>query len=235
MSKLDTATAHAALAANAATPVPSAPPFTAPWGRFRNPPQDPPGYWSAIRHDVWNGSFVMQLGTLPHPATSPQTNGSLFVGYQWMGYLPAGRHNFTVRVHLGPVSQRPNGGQVQAFLLAQLFGPQGQLADFIDLPASRFDSYWSLRVTAPTVLKAGNYTFRFGGGIVSSFQRDQTPYGEIICKDSSAVYDCSTAVQGLAKDTALPATFADERSFLVQQVSEQEAARSRMAGLVLEA
>ena len=231
MSNLQTATAEAIATT---VPVPSGPPFTSPWTRFRNPPTDPSGFWTAIRHDVWNGAILLQLGTQPHPITTPPTGGSLYVGYNWAGYLPAGRHNFTVRFHVGPVSLRPNGGQVEGLLLAQLFGPHGQLADIIPVPANRLDSYWTLRVTSPSDLKAGQYTFRFGAALISNYQRDQMPYGEIIVKDSSVSYDGSALgqLQSLDDESGLPAILSDEKSFLFEEVSEEQAVRERRELLI---
>jgi hypothetical protein len=224
------ATTQTAAAATAVSPgIPAAPPFTAPWAKFRNPPTDPAGYWSAIRHDPMVGGLVLQLGTQPHPATAPATSGSMYIGYQWEGYLPGGLIDITVRLHLGPVSILPNGGSTTPLLLAQLFGPQGQLADDALPPANRADSWWVLRVKAPVPLQAGQYKLRFGAAIVSQYQGSQTPYGEVIVKDSSVTY--STALQGAAAESLLPAGLSDESAFFVEHVSQQDAARERLAAL----
>ncbi|MFL6233437.1 MAG: hypothetical protein ACJ76N_09925 [Thermoanaerobaculia bacterium] len=223
------ATTQTAAAATTVSPgIPPAPPFTAPWAKFRNPPTDPAGYWSAIRHDPMVGGLVLQLGTQPHPATAPATSGSMYIGYQWEGYLPAGLIDITVRLHLGPVSILPNGGSTIPLLLAQLFGPQGQLADDVLPPANRSDSWWVLRVKAPVPLQAGQYKFRFGAAIVSQYQGSQTPYCEVIVKDSSVTY--STALQAAA-ESPLSAALSDESAFFVEHVSEQDAARQRLAAL----
>jgi hypothetical protein len=216
-----------ATAQTATASVPSGPPFTSPWAKFRNPPTDPAGFWSAVRHDAMVGGLVLQLGTQPHSATAPATSGSMYIGYQWEGYLPAGIPNIIVRFHLGPVTVRPNGGSVSTLLVAQLFGPQGQLADIAQPPANPSDSWWVLRVTSPVALQAGQYTLRFGAGLVSQYQGSAAPYGEIIVKDSSLTYQNPQA--GVESVSALPAHLSDESAFVVEQISEQDAARERLA------
>ncbi len=209
------------------TNVPSGPPFSAPWAKFRNPPTDPAGFWSAVRHDAMVGGLVLQLGTQPHGATAPATSGTLYIGSQWEGYLPAGIPNITVRLHLGSVSVRPSGGSVSTLLLAQFFGPQGQLAAVAQPPANPGDSWWVLRVTSPAALQAGQYTLRFGAALICQFQGSAAPYGEIIVKDSSVTYQNHQA--GVESASALPASLSDEAAFVVEQISEQDAARERLA------
>ncbi|HEY4591303.1 MAG TPA: hypothetical protein VIJ61_02780 [Thermoanaerobaculia bacterium] len=223
------ATTQTAAATAISTGVPAAPPFTAPWAKFRNPPTDPAGYWNAVRYDPMVGGLVLQLGTQAHPATAPSTSGSMYIGYQWEGYLPGGLLEFTVRLHLGPVSILPNGGSTTPLLLAQLFGPQGQLADDALPPANRSDSWWVLRVKAPVPLQAGQYKFRFGAAIVSQYQGSQAPYCEVIVKDSSVTY--SSGVEGTTAASLLSADLHDESAFFVEHVSEQDAARERLAAL----
>jgi hypothetical protein len=229
MANVQTA-AQTATASLIPTSVPSGPPFTSPWAKFRNPPTDPAGFWSAVGHDAMVGGLVLQLGTQPHGATAPSTSGSMYIGYQWEGYLPAGIPNITVRFHLGPVSVRPNGGNVSTLLVAQLFGPQGQLADVEQPPANRADSWWALRITSPILLQAGQYRLRFGVGLVSQYQGSAAPYGEIIVKDSSVTYQ-SFRVPGVESVSALPAHLSDEAAFVVEQISEQDAARERLTRL----
>jgi hypothetical protein len=232
MSSLQTAAAEATAAA--VVPVPQGPPFTSPWTRFRNPPTDPAGFWSAIRHDVMNGALLLQLGTQAHPITTPPTGGSVYIGYNWAGYLPAGRHNFTVRFRVGPVSLAQNGGHVEALLLAQFFGPHGQLADFVPIPATRTEADWVLRVTSPFDLRAGQYTFRFGIALISNYQRDQKPYGEIIARSSSVTYDGTAlaGLQSLEEESGLPALLSDEKSFLFEEVSEEQMLKERRSLLL---
>jgi hypothetical protein len=232
MSSLQTAALEAE--ATAVVPVPQGPPFTSPWTRFRNPPTDPPGFWSSIRHDVLNGALLLQLGTQAHPITTPPTSGSVYIGYNWAGYLPAGRHNFTVRFRVGPVSLLKNGGSVEALLVAQLFGPHGQLADVVPIPATRTEADWVLRVTSPFDLRAGQYTFRYGIALISNYQRDQKPYGEIISRSSSVTYDGTAlaGLQSLGDESGLPAILNDETSFHFEEVSEEQAAKERRSLLL---
>ena len=221
-------TTQTATATAISTGVPAAPPFTDPWARFRNPSTDPAGYWSAVRYDPMAGGLVLQLGTQSHPATAPSTSGSMYIGYQWEGYLPGGLLELTVRLHLGPVSILPNGGSTTPLLLAQLFGPNGQLADDALPPANRSDSWWVLRVKAPVPLQAGQYKFRFGAAVVSQYQGSQTPYCEVIVKDSSVTYSSG---QTATATSLLSAGLNDESAFFVEHVSEQDAARERLAAL----
>ena len=60
--------------------IPTAPPFCPPWQKFRSPATSPPGFWTAVGHDIWTGGLVMQLGTPAHPSTTPLTFGSLSAG-----------------------------------------------------------------------------------------------------------------------------------------------------------
>lgn len=188
MSKAQTLTAPADTAATAAiaaaSVIPSAPPFCPPWQKFRSPATNPPGFWTAVGHDVWTGGIVMQLGTTPHGPATPLTRSSLQAGYHWQGYLCSGWHSITIRFQFGPVTLHQNGGTVTGKVYAHLGGP-------LELPirerrhfnkSAAVVSKGCVYVTINAYLEdAGTYKLLLGGQLDSEYSCSANPYGEIIC------------------------------------------------------
>jgi len=161
------AAADDAAAANAI--IPATPPF---WGWSKIEYPEPAGYWKAVRIDLATGGWVMQLGADPHPATAPYTPGQIVVGFQWRGYLSAGFHTFLVRFQTGPVSIRPNGGQISAALFLDVDGrgiPQAAQSNSVQyLQVNRFLNY------------GGIHSVSLGGILTAAYTGAASPYGEII-------------------------------------------------------
>ena len=196
---LATPTPADALAAAAASVIPTAPPFCPPWQKFRSPAANPPGFWTAVNHDIWTGGFVMQLGTAPHSATAPLTNGTLQVGWFWQGYLNAGWNSLTVRFQLGPVTLRANGGAVAAKVYANLGGPLEvpirERKHFHRMSAVSSGACIYLTINAD-LEESGTYKLYLGGQLDSSYACAASPYAEIICARTEVTH-CGPAFQAL--------------------------------------
>lgn len=211
--------------------IPPAPAFLPPWRVIDG--LEPQGFWKAVRVDPWRGTWVMQLGTDPHPANTPLTYGELIVGFQWTGYLPAGNHSFVARFANGPITANANGGTISAslFLTVDGRGPSqiAQRNSVQYLQVSRFLSY------------SGVHSVSLGGRILSSFQGAASPYGEII---SGAEFNhfpglslgAEPGVQAMAAPAELSEDQSGERLFdenkiQLVEISPREAARQHLAGL----
>jgi hypothetical protein len=181
--KTQTQPSAAALDAAVGSGIPAAPPFCPPWQKFRSPATNPPGFWTAVNHDIWTGGLVLQLGTVPHGSTTPLTYGSLSAGYFWQGYLCAGWHSLTVRFQLGPVTLRPNGGSISGKVFASIGGPA-------ELPLRERKNFYKAAAVASGACiyltinayfeEAGTYKLYLGGQLDSSYSCSASPYGEII-------------------------------------------------------
>lgn len=182
-----------------ASGLPAAPPFCPPWQKFRSPATNPPGFWTAVGHDIWTGGLVMQLGTVAHGSTTPLTRGSLSAGYFWQGYLCAGWHSLTFRFQLGPVTLRPNGGSISGKVFASLGGPS-------ELPLrERKNFYRSAAAVSGTCIyltinayleDPGTYKVYLGGQLDSEYACAASPYGEIIASRIEVTH-CGPAFQAL--------------------------------------
>jgi hypothetical protein len=217
-------------ALTATTLVPNAPPFIDPWKKFRSPATNPPGFWTAVKHDAWTGGFVMQMGTVPHSASTPPTSGVLLVGYQWDGYLPEGQQSLIARFQLGPVSKLARGGQVQANVFLQLRGPIGQFFD--EAPAVR-DGIVYLKINPPVALRAGLHQIRVGAYIANSYAGTADPYAEIINNRTELLYcppylQAAGAAQGVQPESA--GLQIDEKKLDLQKISLEDTVKSRLEG-----
>jgi hypothetical protein len=223
MSKTQTQTQPSAAEAVAiASVIPSAPPFYPPWQKFRTPATNPAGFWTAVGHDVWTGGIVMQLGTIPHGPTTPQTWGALQAGYHWQGYLCSGWHSITVRFQFGPVTLHQNGGTITGKVYASLGGP----LEFPIRSRRHFNqsaaviSKGCVYVTINAYLEdAGTYTLRLGGQLNSGYSCSANPYGEIICSRIEVTH-CPPSFQavGAAKGVA-PAALPETQPFKEGEVA----------------
>lgn len=191
--------------------VPAAPPFCPPWQKFRSPATNPPGFWTAVGHDIWTGGLVMQLGTAAHPSTAPLTFGSLSAGYFWQGYLCAGWHSLTVRFQLGPVSLGPHGGSVSGKVFASLGGPSElplrERVNFYRSAAAASGACIYLTINA-YLENPGTYKMYLGGQIDSQYACAASPYGEIIVARTEVnhcgpAFQAAGAAQGVAPVEAL--------------------------------
>jgi len=224
-----TQTQPSAAVAAATTPLPNAPPFVDPWKKLRIPAGNPPGFWTAVKHDPWTGGFVMQMGTVPHSANTPPTSDVLVVGYQWDGNLPDGQQSFLARFQLGPVSKLARGGQVQANLFLQLRGPIGQ---FFEEAVAVTNGIVYLRINPPVPLRTGQYQIRVGGYIASSYAGAADPYAEIINNRTEFLYFppntlAAGAAQGMQPESA--GLHIDEKKVDLQKISLEEAVRPRLS------
>ena len=199
MSQTQTLSPTADAVAAAASGIPAAPPFCPPWQKFRSPATNPPGFWTAVGHDIWTGGLVIQLGTAAHPSTAPLTRGSLQAGWYWQGYLNAGWNSLTVRFQLGPVTLRPNGGSVAGKVYANLGGPAEVLPrerqHFHRMAAAVSGACTYLTINA-YLENSGTYKLYLGAQIDSEYACAASPYGEIIVARTEVTH-CGPAFQAL--------------------------------------
>ena len=197
ISPIGTNSAPAAIAA--ASVIPGTPPFCPPWQKFRSPTTNPPGFWTAVGHDIWTGGIVMQLGAVQHGPATPLTRGSLQAGYHWQGYLCAGWHSLTVRFQFGPVSLGQSGGTVTGKVYANLGGalelPIRERQHFHKSAAAISKGYVYVTINA-CLENAGTYKLFLGGQLDSEYSCAASPYGEIIVARTEVTH-CGPAFQAL--------------------------------------
>jgi hypothetical protein len=238
MSQTQTVTTPAAADALAlGSGIPAAPPFCPPWQKFRSPATNPPGFWTAVGHDIWTGGLVMQLGTPAHPSTAPLTFGSLSAGYFWQGYLCAGWHSLTVRFQLGPVSLGAHGGSVSGKVFASLGGPSElplrERVNFYRSAAAASGACIYLTINA-YLENPGTYKMYLGGQIDSQYACAASPYGEIIVSRTEVThcgpaFQALGAAQGVAPEGLLeaqPAEAFDEKAVQLIDINPEKEPRA---------
>jgi hypothetical protein len=211
-----------------------APPFLTPWRVIDS--AEPPGFWKAVGVDPWRGTWVMQLGTDPHPATAPLTAGELVVGFRFTGFLRAGYHTFLVRFANGPVSVSPNGGQISASLFLNVDGRgTSQIAQRNSVQYLQVARYLTV---------GGTHTISFGGLIRSAFQGAASPYAEIISgaefrhfpgvASLGADVQAESAAESLAEVSTGESLFTEDKLQTVE-ISPRETAQARLDSLLINA
>ncbi len=216
----------------ASTCIVSAPPFLAPWCVINSP--EPPAFWKAVGVQPWPGSWVMQLGVDPHPATAPYTAGQIIAGFQWSGYLPTGYHTFLVRFANGPITANASGGQISAKLFLNVDGVgTSQVAQ------SRCVQY----LQVARYLLGGTHTISLGGIIQSAFKGSASPYGEILMARAEfthfpAGFGLSAGAQAEAAPESLAAEpegerLFDEKTLQTVEIAARETAQARLDSLLI--
>ena len=152
------------------------PPFTRARGWQQVPCPDPQGCWTYCTLNDDTGFALLQMGTDPHPPTTP-----LRICWSWTGWkkphVYAGWNTvFCAVLRTGPVTVRGNGGTCvpRAFISLHPEGGGRPIENSVILSSNR------THVVCAVAPRPGYYTVGVSINIRSAFQGSADPYCEII-------------------------------------------------------